>query len=307
MVWIGAHYAQMLGVDGFSINEFHTADWPKKPMKKFDAYTPVAFGQYPAAALVYREQALQEAEPVLTVTRTPQQLYHLEGVPVWDDMNLDEMRRAEVVGGGEQHERTLSPAAWFTGPVHIRIADETAPPQAADVERWIDREEKVVRSRTGELSWNWGQGLATGDAPTVQSACGFLGEVGTVDLPQVKIDLDNHYGAVWLVSMDGRPVAESDRLLLQVMTRQRIGGRVTEPATFEKDGERFEGRRILKTGKGPMEVEVVDGTASLKRPDAEALEVVALDFNGYKREVLPGSAASIDLLPDCLYYIIRRK
>jgi hypothetical protein len=32
--------------------------------------------------------------------------------------------------------------------------------------------------------------------------------------------------------------------------------------------------------------------------------VTALDHNGYVREVLPGGADRIRLLPDCLYYVI---
>jgi len=43
-----------------------------------------------------------------------------------------------------------------------------------------------------------------------------------------------------------------------------------------------------------------------KRPHPASLTVTALDANGYKREDVPGGAAAIQLLPDCLYYLIAK-
>jgi hypothetical protein len=44
---------------------------------------------------------------------------------------------------------------------------------------------------------------------------------------------------------------------------------------------------------------------SLKRADAAALTVTALDANGYPRQKL-GNASRIDLLEDAFYYLIEK-
>jgi len=45
-------------------------------------------------------------------------------------------------------------------------------------------------------------------------------------------------------------------------------------------------------------------SVSLTCDDASELKVVALDLNGYPRKTFPGGADRIELLPDCLYYVI---
>ena len=307
MVWLGAHYGAMTGHDGFAINEFHTADWPRVPQKRFDAYTPVNVGQYPAASLVYRLGLIEEAEPVYSVTRTPKQLFQMVGTPVWDDMNLDDMRAPEAADAPGAGRKALDPRAWLVGPVRVDIADRPAPTRVADISQYLDDAAGVARSRTGQLRWDWQQGVATADAPRAQSACGFLGAAGPRDLSDVRIQMDNEYGEVWLVSMDGRPLATSGRMLLQVMTEQRIGGTVLEEATLTRDGESLPAVRIAKKGRGPMQVRRVRARVRLNRPDAAELEVIALDHNGYRRGEVEVQDGRIELLPDCLYYVIRQE
>ena len=40
--------------------------------------------------------------------------------------------------------------------------------------------------------------------------------------------------------------------------------------------------------------------------DAASLKVTALDGNGYRRQDVSGGAAAIELLPDCLYYVVTK-
>ncbi len=308
MVWIGAHYGAMLGIDGFSINEFHTPDWIRKPKKKFDAYSPVALGQFPAAAFVYRFGGIEEAKPVFTVTRTPEQLYKLEGAPVWDSMKIDSMRAGEVLADTDGSKRGMDPLAWFVGPVEIAVADSPASIKRVDVSKFVDPEKKVVKSATSQLRWDYGKGVVTANAPRAQTACGFLADAGRIELKDVVIEMKNDYGTVWLVSMDGKPIASSSKLLLQVMTEQRVSGWKVQPTTFKpkKKKETIKGWKILNDGKGPIEIRNIEATVGLKRADASRMTVTALDHNGYKKETLSGGAKSIKLKPDVLWYIIQK-
>jgi hypothetical protein len=217
-------------------------------------------------------------------------------------MNLDDLRAAET-GRAIDPAASFDPLAWFVGPVRLRIGDESRPPRVADLNKYIDREKKTVRSRTGELTWDWGNGVAIADAPESQSVCGFLAKAGPVELADVVFHLGVPYGVAWAVSLDGRPIGVSRRTLLQVITEERSRGWETQPATFEAKGKTYEGFRILATGKGGMQVRAIEGSVTIKRADADKLRVTALDTDFRLRRVLP-AGDRIELLPDCLYYLI---
>lgn len=65
-------------------------------------------------------------------------------------------------------------------------------------------------------------------------------------------------------------------------------------------------KRIDDLGGPPILVKKFGGTVRLGRPGAAGLRVTALDFGGYRRKELAGGADRIELLPDCLYYVIRK-
>jgi hypothetical protein len=165
---------------------------------------------------------------------------------------------------------------------------------------YIDRQKKMVHSATGELIWSWGRGAVALDATHAQGACGFLGELPNVNLKDVTIRSGNEYGAVLVVSLDSEPLATSAQILLQVMTEDRNYGWETEEMA---DGETK--KKITNLGSPPIVVKNISGTVSLKRRDAAGLRVTALDFNGYQRQEI-GDATRIELLKDCLYYLISK-
>jgi hypothetical protein len=182
------------------------------------------------------------------------------------------------------------------GKVGLRYTQTGGPSRIADLSRYIDREKKIVRSQTGELSWNWGQGLSIINAPSAQAATGFLSKSGTLNLRDVRFSSPLEYGAITLVSLDGLPISRSKRMLLQVMSEESNYGFSTKPAANGL-------REIESLGAAPLSVKNLAGTVSLKRADAARLSVTALDFNGYAKSKV-GSARSITLRPDTMYYVI---
>ncbi|MFP4382385.1 MAG: hypothetical protein ACLFUS_17925 [Candidatus Sumerlaeia bacterium] len=303
-VWLGAHYGAMLDIDGFSFNEIHSDKWQDE-LRVFNVLTPVTTQQFPAAALVYRRGLVETAKPVVSQSVSPEDLLALKGTAIWDRMNIDEMRAAEMQG--TQADATLDPRMWMVGPVQIAFGDETGPVQVEDLSKYIDDEKSIIRSRTGQLVWNYDDGVVTADAPAVQSACGFLGKAGAIELSAATINLENRYGTVWLVSLDGQPIAQSNRMLLQVMTEERPVGWKEEPASFtDKKGDKYEGFKILDKGAGGFEIRSPRGTIRLKRPDAGSLRVTPLDVDFLPRGEAEPAKETIQLLPDCLHYIIEK-
>ena len=106
----------------------------------------------------------------------------------------------------------------------------------ADLSGFIDHKNKIVRSNTGQVRFDYGHGVCTIDAPAAQGVTGFLKTVAPVELSTVTIDSENTYASVLVVSLDGEALSQSRSVLVQVGTRARPTGWV------QRDGH-FQGRR----------------------------------------------------------------
>ena len=64
-------------------------------------------------------------------------------------------------------------------------------------------------------------------------------------------------------------------------------------------------RTITDVGSAPIIVRNIQGSVTLKRPDAGELKVTSLDFNGYRtKQVRSGSAIVFE--PRAIYYLIEK-
>jgi len=140
------------------------------------------------------------------------------------------------------------------------------------------------------------------EAPLYFAAYGALQDsdaiklAGLTELKDVSVASDLELGHIVAVALDGRPLATSKRILLQVMSEERETNHNTEPA-----GPAL--KRITSIGTDPWQVRQLGGTVRFRRPDAAQLEVTALDFNGYP-EGRVGTAREVRLRPSTLYYLI---
>jgi len=254
-------------------------------------------GQFPAAALIYRLGLLDEAKPAVVVNRTVESVMNLEGVPInavaSQDANRAEDVPKEALGRVDTLE-SIDPRAFFVGKVCVNFTSNDNSQQMIDLKKYIDEKGKVITSSTGQLRWDYGNGLVKIMAPKAQAAVGFLRAAGAIDLPDVTVETPMEYAAVALVAMDGRPIATSTKLLLQVMTEQQNSG-------WDAPGTGL--REIKSLGAAPIIVRQFAGTVKLKRADAVNLAVEALDANGVPVGQA-GTAAGITLKPDVLYYLL---
>jgi hypothetical protein len=181
-----------------------------------------------------------------------------------------------------------------------------------DLSEYIDESSRTVRSATGEITWDYGSGLVTVNTPCAQGATGFLAKAGRIELGDIALQSGNEYGTVLVVSVDGKPLSESGRILLQVMTEEKNYGWSTQPSRaklvkWPRTAPPVDCLKITDLGEGPIQVRRFDGTVTLRRPDADTLKVRAVDVNGYSIRQLPAGEdglLTVSLLPDCLYYII---
>ena len=71
-----------------------------------------------------------------------------------------------------------------------------------DFSKNLDAGKNQIHSTTGELTWDYGVGLCTINAPKAQGVTGFLKNGGTIKCADVEIESGNDYATVLVVAMD---------------------------------------------------------------------------------------------------------
>ncbi|MGC8638269.1 MAG: hypothetical protein ACP5XB_00145 [Isosphaeraceae bacterium] len=257
-------YQSLTGMDAFywfctGETEWSTtdrADWDAASRQKWSIATPMILGQFPAAALIFRKGYLEQGQPVVVEHRSLQQLWQRTPPLISEDPSYDpnrdlgdSARRSSLKGG-------IDPLAFLAGPVKVVYGSDPSKSRKADLNRLIDREHKVVHSITGQITWRYGDGVCTIDAPAAQGAAGFLKKVSPINLNDVAIQCSNEYATITVVSLDGKPLKESQSVLVQVGTTQRPTGWIERETTFRGDDgkQTFQGKQIVSTGKMPWAI-----------------------------------------------------
>jgi hypothetical protein len=293
-----AAYGALQGTDSIVHFAFDGSGWEVKPnfwMQQWTLMTPAMMGQFPAAALIYRRGLVEEGAVLADIKLSLEELKALGGTPLPQDASFDELRRADLpgeAGRGERLER-LDPLIHYAGRTRVDIGTGGAS-VVAPLDKLIDREARSVTSAGGQLRLDYGRGLLRIDAPAAQGVSGALGGETHV-LPAFELHTAMSPGHVVLVALDGRPIARSGRLLLQVMSEERASGFQTEAVA---DGR----LRITDCGRDPWEVRRLQGRVSL-RLARSAITVRPLDAMG-RPAGRSWRESSWDLEPETVYYLI---
>jgi hypothetical protein len=299
MILMGAAYGALQGSDAIYWFASSAPSWEGLP-GKFSIQTPVVLGQFPAAALLYRQGLVRTAPRVVDLELAVDDLFALKGTPLPAPQNFDQLRGDGIPPGGTlTNVHAIDALSFLVGRVGVDFVTHERPrSRIVDLSPFIDRSAKTARSHTGELEWDWGHGALRILAPAAQGVTGFLSTLGRVDLPSLTIESPLEYGTFLVVAMDGRPIAESSKILLQVASEELPYGWTTSAPT---------GRRTLtQRGSLPLMVRNLAGTVRLKRDDAASLTVTPLDFNGYPTPAEAGNGAEMRLLAGTPYYLLER-
>ncbi|GAB4460714.1 MAG: hypothetical protein OHK0029_25040 [Armatimonadaceae bacterium] len=299
--FVAATYGVLQGSDGIFFFATGSPSW-EQGIGKFSIRTPVVMGQFPATALLFRQGLIETADPVVSVNLPVADIKALKGAPVSAPLNLDELRAKDIPAGqtvSVAKVGSIDPLAPLVGKVAMEFTAIGGTSQIADLSKYINRQEQTVRSETGELSWNWGDGRVALMAEKASGVTGFLSSAGKMTLKDMVVDSPLEYGSILLVTLDGKPIAQSQKLLLQVMSEDAPYGWKT--GSTDQQGL----KTITDIGGAPIVVKNIAGTVSLRRPDASSLRVTALDLNGYPTDKM-GNAQSINLRPNTLYYLIEK-
>ena len=288
-------YSSLQGVDGIDLFAADNGDWANNGGGNWTYMMPGEIGQSPAEALQYRRGDLKPGDTVIRQVTTVDDVLDLKSSALLEGRNDDfriteapKADRADQIAG-------FDPLAFFVGRVE-RTFDPGAQPVAADLDKYIDRDAKKITSSTGEIVWDYGQGLLTVNSPRSQGVAGFLAKAGPVKLADVTIDSQNEYGAVHVISLDGEPLATSKKILIQAFTEEKMYGFKSTNGV------------IQDIGRLPITVRNIDVKVTVA--NSAGLKAVSLDEQGYLRSELPlqviDGSAILTLPKDGLYSILTR-
>jgi hypothetical protein len=131
-----------------------------------------------------------------------------------------------------------------------------------------------ITSDTKELAWDItdpAKGIVTVDTARTQALVGFV-KANPRKLRNLSITVDNDFASIVLSSMDGKPIAQSARLLLTAASRvTNTGMKWNEAHT-----------RVASQGESPTLIEPVTGALRLcGLGSATVVTAVALDGSGH--------------------------
>jgi hypothetical protein len=271
---------------------------------KFTAGTPMTLGQFPAAALMYREgDVAAAAQPAVFEHRTLDDLWNRRKPLIEEESGFDPNRDASQPAPG-----TASPLAYLVGPVKVDYGVGKAN-AVMSLTPFVDAQTATVTSETRQIRWNFGAGVVQVDSNKAQGVTGFLKDGGgTFALKDVTITSTNDYAAITVVSLDGAPITTSRKLLIQTGTQARPSGWADEALSWtQKDGTMIKGRRIDEPGHAPWLVADTQGSVIIN--NASLSKATALDGNGLP--VAPaattrtGGTLTVTLPRDSLYVIVQ--
>lgn len=312
-------YQSLGGVDAFYWFSMKEPQWRqpssangfKPSIGKWVINTPELLGNFPAAALMYRQNYIQTAPVVVAEKRSLDDLWQRRSPIIEENSGFDPNRDQEAARssalGKNRGSDTIHPLAFLVGPVEVTYNADPSQSQAMNLDRYIDEKAKVVRSQTGEIQWDYGKGIATLNAPKAQGVTGFLGQIGKFELGDITIISGNNYATAIAVSMDDLPIATSKKILIQVGTVARPHGWTEKAVTWEdKNGQQLQGFEVISYGEAPWAIAENNLTITVNNP--KITKATVLDMNGLARGQAElqrqGNKATVQMPPDAKYLIL---
>ncbi|MGF1496905.1 MAG: hypothetical protein ACFB8W_08805 [Elainellaceae cyanobacterium] len=306
-------FQSLTGVDGFYWFNTGEVQWRspssangfKPSLGKWVINTPELIGNFPAAALMYRRGYIQRGDPVVQEHRRLEELWQRRSPRLWETQSFDP-NRDDASRETAATTTAVSPLAFLVGPVEVTY-DSNEATAIADLSPYLDLQNRTVESNTGEISWNYGDGICTLNAPKAQGMTGFLNRVGSLSLADLEIISTNDYATVLAVAMDDQPLASSQQILVQTGTIARSTGWTQQPITWEDDdGNTHEGYEVTDYGEAPWQVAANRITLTLRNPTVQT--ATALDMNGLPLQTVPlerrGDRVTFTLPPNGKYFML---
>ncbi len=280
-------FQSLTGVDGFYWFNVKESQWRSPSsannhipsLGKWVVNTPELLGNFPAAALMYRQGYIETGKVVIDEKRTLEELWTRKDPLIAETPSFDPNRdRLQTKSLSSLYDK-VNPLAFLVGPVQVTYDAKSSESRVSDLTPYIDEKTKTIRSITSQIEWNYGKGICKLNTPKAQGVTGFLDKFGEIKLGDTTLISGNNYSTVMVVSMDGKPIANSQKILVQVGTVARPTNWQQETATWkDKEGNLLRGFEIIDYGKAPWRLVNNDLTVTINNPNLT--QATILDPNG---------------------------
>jgi hypothetical protein len=265
--FLTAAYGSLTGIDTLIWQSIGTSEWQNSADGKWHQGTPQTLGQFPAAALMFRNGYIKKGAPVVHEERTMADLWSRREPLIAEDKSFDPNRDTGSGGAKSNVKSEVNPLAFLVGPVQVKYGGDAKKSSIANLKPFINESAKTIRSNTGEINLDYGNGLCTVNTPRAQGVTGFMQKFPSVKLSDVTLRSNDEYSTLSVVSMDKLPIRQSRKLLVQVGTIVRPTGWQEKDATFEDDSKKpVQGKQIVAIGKTPFQITNVDATVAVNNP-----------------------------------------
>ena len=282
--------------------------WCDNPSYKWVGNSPVILGQFPANALIFRQGLVQAGPPAVVEHRRLEDLWQRKTPLISEESGWDPNRDPGNIALASSVTTAIDPLAYLAGAVRVAYDGEPAKTEVANLATCIDRKHQTVRSITAQIETDYGQGVYRVNAPAAQAVAGFLRDAGPQHLADLDVDCANHYAAFVLVPLDGKPIRQSARLLLQAGTVCRPTGWAAMPTRARINGKQTACFRILSAGTAPFQVENTRATITVA--NGSLTQAILLDVNGMATPTpvelkQAGGKATVVLPANTMYLVLK--
>ena len=279
-----AAQSSLTGLDLLFWFATHVPEW-QPPGTKWTFSVPMTLGQFPAAALMFRNGYVQEGPAVVHEERRLQDIWERRVPLIAEGGAWDPNRDVGEMPTGTPFKTIVDPLAYLVGRVEVKYEGNPSNSMALELGPYIDTAKKHIRSVTGEIETDLARGIYRVDTPRAQAVAGMLGRAGMQKLSDVTVVSKNDYACVTVVSLDQKPIATSRRILTQIGTFARPTGWKEKPMRIPTKEGTLIGSRIIDAGGPPWRIEKMHGALGVKNTSINKATV--LDPNGLPISDIP--------------------
>ncbi len=281
-------------------------DWQQDPRTKWTYSTPMQIGQFPAAALLYRQGLLRQGKPALVEHRSLQNLWQCAIPLIGEEPGWDPNRDQASMPRSPNIKTVIDPLAYWVGPVRRGLRERSG-------QEHRGRLVQVYRPPAEDRPQHHGRGrvgLRPGDLPRQRA-----GGPGGLRLSRRRRpatpDRRDHRLRQPLCQHRGRAAGRPpDPHVGQAPGASGHAGPAhgleRGPARARIDGKQGDCFRILDGGKMPFQVENLDATVTIANPRLS--KATLLDINGMATttpvEVRRADGKATVLLPANTIYVV---
>jgi hypothetical protein len=263
--------------------------WPA--MRSYVTCTPHYIGQFPALAFAIYHNHFDEGDLVSARRLPTADIF--AGV---DSLNQEYGQvgydENELMAHGKTPVEALA-----VGRVTLKVEDGLEFSYSGDLANYWDQRAKVVRSNTGQLTWDYGKRVVTIHSEKTQGVVGFAAG-RTYDLPGVMVRMGSTpFVSLLFTPLDNRPLIESRHILITALAQDKQHG-----AVYSDNGT-----ELIETGGPPLFLEPVQAAVTFKGDPLTSVNVIDVYGVPTAQQIeRTGNTFSIDGRYATYYYQVQR-